>query len=106
MMTVTALASFLRDRWDEEECDAALFHELDCPGQGGDPRRICRCPCPARLLERIAANRQNLKDCEDCIEREQQASCWPLDSTLAFQSMKALVLPYELHPAWQDKWYP
>ncbi|WP_327722265.1 hypothetical protein OG381_47965 [Streptomyces sp. NBC_00490] len=30
----------------------------------------------------------------------------PWDSLLAFQSMKALALPYELHPAWNDNWYP
>ncbi|MCX5357516.1 hypothetical protein OG864_01930 [Streptomyces sp. NBC_00124] len=32
--------------------------------------------------------------------------CRPWDATLAFQSMKALALPYELHPAWKDNWYP
>ncbi|MFD4555066.1 DUF6221 family protein [Streptomyces sp. NPDC058469] len=106
MGVLTDLASFLHDRWDEEEHDTALFHELDRPIQDGDTRRVCRCPCPARLLERIATDRHILKDCQQRTERERQAAGWPVDSTLAFQTMKALALPFELHPDWRDNWYP
>lgn len=41
------------------------------------------------------------------VRREQQAGQgWPLESVPAFQTIKALALPFELHPAWQDSWYP
>ncbi|MEU5323993.1 DUF6221 family protein [Streptomyces sp. NPDC021056] len=101
MDTATDLASFVHDRLDEEERDAALFHELDCPG-----RVSCSCPCPARLRDQIAIHRQNLRHCEQRIKRGQEELCWPLDSFFAFETMKALALPYELHPDWRDNWYP
>ncbi|WP_328687596.1 DUF6221 family protein [Streptomyces phaeochromogenes] len=108
MNTVADLASFLRGRWGEEERDADLFHELDCP-VSPEARRAggCGCPCPARILDRTAVQRRILDRCERRMRHEQkEGPCWPLDSVLAFQSMKALALPYELHPSWRDIWYP
>ncbi|MFE6485404.1 DUF6221 family protein [Streptomyces sp. NPDC057757] len=107
MDTVTDLASFIHDRLDEEEREAALFHELDCPvpPSTGHISR-CGCPCPARILNRVAIHRQILQHCEQRIKHEQEKGlCWPLDSILAFQTMKAFALPFELHPAWRDSWY-
>lgn len=107
METVTDLALFLHERWDEEERDAALFHELDCPDPHKTGRVRCGCPCPARLLDQIATHRVLLRRCEQRIKREREEDlCWPLDSILAFQTMKALALPFELHPDWRDNWYP
>ncbi|MFJ9729576.1 DUF6221 family protein [Streptomyces sp. NPDC101209] len=101
------LASFLRARWDEEVADSALFHELDCPAQeAGAAGRACCCPCPARIRARIASQRRILADCEQRIARDRGQGCWPLESILAFKAMQALALPFELHPAWQDNWYP
>lgn len=107
-MTASALASFLNDRWDEEERDCELFHELGCPATEPDrPVRSCTCPCPAHIRRRIAVHRRLLQDCERRIRQEQQAGlCWPMESILAFQTMKALALPFELHQAWRDAWYP
>jgi hypothetical protein len=102
------LTSFLNNRWDEEERDADLFHELDCP-TSSPARRAgrCGCPCPAQILHRTGTHRAILSHCLRRMKREQeQGLCWPLDSILAFQSMKALALPFELHPSWQDGWYP
>jgi uncharacterized protein DUF6221 len=107
MDTVTDLTSFLHDRWDDEERNTVL-HELDCPvpHETGRTSR-CYCPGPAQILARIATHREISRHCEQRIRHEQDdGPCWPLDSTLAFQSMKALTHPYELHPAFQDTWYP
>src|SRR5687768_6547969 len=107
MDTVTDLASFFHNRLDEEERDAALFHELDCPDSHRTGRISCSCPCPARMLDRTATRRVLFRRCEQRIKREQEEDlCWPLDSVLAFQTMKALALPFELHPDWRDNWYP
>ncbi|MFJ9541335.1 DUF6221 family protein [Streptomyces sp. NPDC101225] len=106
------LAAFLNARWEEEERDSQIFHELDCPAatrptRGPGRARPCGCPVPALIRRRIAAHRRILRDCEQRIQEEQESGlCWPRRSTFAFQTMKALALPYELHPAWQDIWYP
>ncbi|MGW1564201.1 hypothetical protein ACWCQ1_48315 [Streptomyces sp. NPDC002144] len=47
-----------------------------------------------------------LADCEQRMRREQEQCGWPLDSVVALAAMKALALPFELHPAWQDDWHP
>ncbi|WP_371663008.1 DUF6221 family protein [Streptomyces sp. NBC_00280] len=107
MDTVTDLASFLHVRWDEEERDAVLFQKLDCPAPHETRRVSYGCPCPARILDRIAIHRQIFRRCVQRMKREQdEGLCWPLDSILAFQTMKALALPFELHPGWRDNWYP
>ncbi|MGW2835773.1 DUF6221 family protein, partial [Streptomyces sp. NPDC001286] len=95
-------------RWDEAETDSALFHELDCPGPGMGQTEggSCACPCPAQIHARITTHRRILADCEQRMARQAQDACWPRQSILAFQAMQALALPYELHPAWQDNWYP
>jgi hypothetical protein len=100
------LASFLRDRWDEEKEDTTLFHELDCVTPDDSRAVICRCPYPREVFEQLAINRRILAGLEERIARDEREGGWPLDSTLAFASMRALVLPHELHPAWQDTWYP
>ncbi|MFD8391074.1 DUF6221 family protein [Streptomyces sp. NPDC059680] len=62
---------------------------------------------PARIRERIAIQRRILADCERRIRNERYTHpSWPLDSILAFEAMKTLGLPFELHPAWQDSWHP
>lgn len=106
MGIVADLVSFLRGRWDEEEGDTALFHELDCAAQADGRAVVCPCLCPYEVSRRLAVNRQILIALEERIAREEREGGWPLDSTLAFASMKALALPFELHPAWQDTWYP
>ncbi|MFR0354133.1 DUF6221 family protein [Streptomyces sediminimaris] len=100
------LSDFLRARWGEEEHDSMLFHEFTCPVPNlGAP--TCSCPCPAKIRERIATQQRILARCEQRIRHEQEEGvCWPLESAIAFQTMKALALPFELHPAWQDSWYP
>ncbi|MBQ0855668.1 hypothetical protein J8N05_46780 (plasmid) [Streptomyces sp. BH-SS-21] len=108
MPVVTRLMSFLGDRWQEEQRDAALFHEFDCPGpvQAGRVSR-CSCPCPAQILDRVATDRRIVRDCEQRIRREQDRGlCWSVESVRAFQVMKAFALPYELHPGWQESWRP
>ncbi|MFG2795011.1 hypothetical protein [Streptomyces sp. NPDC048419] len=50
-------------------------------------------------------HRRILRDRQQRISQEQAGSCWPLESILAFQTMKILALPFELHPAFQDHWY-
>ncbi|MEW2571873.1 hypothetical protein [Streptomyces sp. NPDC047070] len=108
MPAVASLMLFLQDRWDEEQRDTALFHELGCP----DPPRAghvscCWCPCPVEMLDRLAAHRRIVRDCEQRIRREQRHGVhWSVDAGHAFQLMKAFALPYELHPAWHDTWYP
>lgn len=108
MPVVTSLMSFLQDRWDEEQRDAALFHELDCPGPPRTGRvSHCCCPCPAQILDRLTTHRRIVRDCEQRIRREQnQGLHGSVDSSRAFRIMKAFALPYELHPGWQDTWYP
>ena len=108
MNTVADLASFLHDRWDEEERDADLFHEPDCPvSPEAQWAGRCGCPCTTQILDHTAVQRRILIRCEQRMRHEQeQGPCWPLDSVLAFQSMKALALPYELHPSWRDTWHP
>lgn len=44
MDTVTDLASFFHDRLDDEERDAALFHEPGCPDSHETGRISCWCP--------------------------------------------------------------
>ncbi|MGW7645243.1 hypothetical protein [Streptomyces bobili] len=104
MDTATELASFVHARLDEEGRDAILFHELDCPVSHTAGRiSRCGCPCPARILARIAIHREVIRGCQQRIKHEQEKGlCWPLYSILAFQIMKAFALPFELHPAWRD----
>ncbi|MEU9784721.1 hypothetical protein AB0H92_27795 [Streptomyces phaeochromogenes] len=86
MDTVTELASFLHDRWDDEERNIVL-HELDCPvpHETGRTSR-CYCPGPAQILARVDTHREISRHCEQRIRHEQDdGPCWPLDSTLAFQ---------------------
>ncbi|MFI1409851.1 DUF6221 family protein [Streptomyces sp. NPDC020707] len=110
MGIVSDLTHFLDDRYDEEQRDTVLFHEFGClvPLQTARGRPCpCPCPCPAEMLDQIAVNRRILRNCEHQIWHEQDAGPrWPLESTLAFTTMKAFALPYELHPAWRDIWYP
>ncbi|MGW3653536.1 DUF6221 family protein [Streptomyces sp. NPDC000878] len=107
MDTLTDLVSFFHDRLDEETRDAALFHELDCPDSHRTGHVSCACPCPARILDRIDTLRVLFRRCEQRIKQEAEGGpCWPLDSILAFASMKALAQPFELHPDWRDNWYP
>ncbi|MCI3246478.1 MULTISPECIES: DUF6221 family protein, partial [Streptomyces] len=106
MTAVADLASFLNARWDEAERESELFHEPDCPthllnGHHGS----CACLYPAQIRERTASHRRILHDCLQRISHEQASSCWPMESILAFQAMKALALPFELHPAFQDTWH-
>ncbi|MGW3118519.1 DUF6221 family protein [Streptomyces sp. NPDC001107] len=108
MGIITDLAVFLRARWDEEEDGSVLFHEFTCPVPQ-QTRQDCRCscPCPTQIRTRISTHRRILTGCEQRIRREHEAGpCWPLESILAFQGMKALALPFELHPDFQDSWYP
>ncbi|MEW2571866.1 hypothetical protein [Streptomyces sp. NPDC047070] len=107
MPVVTSLMSFLRNRWGEEQRDAALFHELDCP----DPPRTGHvsycCSCPARICDRLVTYRRIVRDCEQCVRREEkQGMDWSSDAARAFEIMKAFALPYELYPDWRDTWLP
>ncbi|GGO59339.1 DUF6221 family protein [Streptomyces lasiicapitis] len=102
MDTLTELASFLHKRLDEQGRDAELFHELTCNRQRG-----CGCPCRAQLLHDLFILRDIVTHCEERIANERRNGiAWPLQSTLAFQTLKALAAPFELHPDWQDNWYP
>ncbi|PWI12966.1 hypothetical protein DI272_01550 [Streptomyces sp. Act143] len=108
MGIVTDLSDFLLARWGEEEDVSVLFHEDACPASrqsGGG--QACACACPALIRERIATYRRILADCEQRIRSEQQQGVvWPLESALAYQTMKAFALPFEMHPAFQERWYP
>ncbi|MFF7158920.1 DUF6221 family protein [Streptomyces sp. NPDC008139] len=107
MGTLTDLASFLHDRWDEEEGSAALFHQLHCPVPYETTLGTCGCPGPARIIDGIATQRQTLRHHEQRIRRERdERPCWPPASVLAFQTMEALASPFELHPDWRDDWHP
>ncbi|MER8012496.1 DUF6221 family protein [Streptomyces sp. NPDC094149] len=107
MGIVSDLAAFLRARWDEEEEASWLFHEPSCPMPQTGPGAACSCPCPAGIHARVALQRRILAGCEQRIQREREIGpCWPVDSILAFTVMKAFALPFELHPDWQDSWYP
>ncbi|GGV63350.1 hypothetical protein GCM10010277_69450 [Streptomyces longisporoflavus] len=106
MNDVTDLAAFLKSRWRKECRDAEHFHELSCAAPSRAAHRSCRCRCPARLQHQLRINDRILRDCIQRIDHERASGGWPLDSATAFQTMKALALPYELHPAWRDTWYP
>ena len=108
MSTVRDLADFLRGRWNEEEDACTLFHELNCPVfKPASPGGARSCPYPAEIRARLATQRRILADCEKRIQRERKAGpCWPVESIVAFTAMKAFALPFELHPAWEDQWYP
>ncbi|MFI6564073.1 hypothetical protein [Streptomyces sp. NPDC050534] len=64
-------------------------------------------PVPRQIRSRIAIYRRIVQRCRQRIRREPEAGvCWPRESIVAFQVMKALALPLELHPAWQGIWHP
>lgn len=75
MDAVTDLASFLHDRWDDEERNTVL-HELDCPvlHKPGSPSRCCF-PGPAQILARIDTCREIIRHREQRIGREQDGGC-------------------------------
>ncbi|GHH57092.1 DUF6221 family protein [Streptomyces candidus] len=106
MDTLTDLTHFLRVRWSEEERQSALFHEFGCSAHDTPRTRFCDCPSPARIRACTGIKRQILNRLEKRIAHERRQQCWPLDSTLAFASMQALALPYELHPDWTEHWHP
>ncbi|MFC4608750.1 DUF6221 family protein [Streptomyces maoxianensis] len=102
------LVDFLHARLDEDAHDAHLFHELACPRSvAPDPSATCACPCPASLLAAVCVNAGILRRYEQRLERERQCGLvWQLELILVFAGLKAMALPYELHPAWRDGWYP
>jgi hypothetical protein len=108
-----AIAAFIRARLDDEERDAALFHELDCPIPA-DPlirptaeRAWCRCPCPRRLLEHIETRRRIVCDCEQRIHHcDPYALDRPEQMAFARQSLAALTLAYEHDSRWREEWRP
>ncbi|GAA3784733.1 hypothetical protein GCM10022403_019290 [Streptomyces coacervatus] len=102
------LVGFLHARLDEDAHDAHLFHELACPCSVTPMRSAgCACPCPASLLAAVRVSEGILRRYEQQLERERQCGLvWPLESSLVFAVLKAMALPYELHPAWRDSWYP
>jgi hypothetical protein len=105
---VDSTAEFVRSRLAQEEKQAQLFHELHCPVPVGRRQFLaCRCPCPRRLLERIAAKYAILSDCErQILCLDDQAPGWLIDSLHARQLLGAIALPYELHPDWREQWRP
>lgn len=102
------LVDFLHARLDEDAHDAHLFHELACPRSVAPVRSAgCACPCPVSLLAAVGVNAGTLRRYEQRLARERQCGpVWPLESSLVFTGLKAMALPYELHPAWRDGWYP
>ena len=113
---VAAIADFIRDRFDEEERDAGLFHELGCPipknrdypfSQPADERGRCECPTPIQLLDLIESRRQIVRDCEQqTLQLDPQSPDWLLLMLYVRQALGALALPYELHPDWREEWRP
>ena len=109
-----ALIAFVRDRLAEEECQADLFHELTCTVAEGRQRmdrpdsclETCSCPAAARLSVRAHTLRDALRHCEELLRSSPDHPRWPLGPVFAENSLRALALPYELHPAWRDHWYP
>lgn len=100
--------TFSTPAWTKDAHDAQLFHELACPRSvAPDPSAGCACPCPTSLLAAVDVNAGILRRYEQRLERERQSGlAWPLESSLVFAGLKAMALPYELHPAWRDGWYP
>ncbi|WP_331732006.1 DUF6221 family protein [Streptomyces sp. NBC_00989] len=108
------LITFVRARLAETASQAELFHELVCPavasGEPGARTAVlegCVCPVPRQILDRVRALRSVLGDCEQRIRcQDPQDPKWPLDPVFAAQTLRALALPFELHPQWQDAWLP
>ncbi|WP_042404908.1 DUF6221 family protein [Streptacidiphilus carbonis] len=109
------LVAFVAARLVEAEAQAELFHELTCTvvtalGEGPprlDGRPRCRCPARAQLVARAHALQRVLRDCEQRIHQDDpQDPSWPLGPIFAEVSVRALALPYELHPQWREEWRP
>ncbi|MCQ4211339.1 DUF6221 family protein [Streptomyces longispororuber] len=104
--TINYLVGFLHARLDDDERDARLFHELDCPVRTALAPRACWCPCPGQLLGHVDINRSLVARHMERLERERITQGWPSESIRAFECLKAMALAYELHPDWPDTWYP
>jgi len=108
------LIAFVGARLAETAAQAELFHELACTavasGEPGPRTAVlegCACPVPRQMLDRTLALRSELDECERRIRREDpEDPKWPLDPFFAEQTLRALALPFELHPQWQDAWLP
>ncbi|MFI5868213.1 DUF6221 family protein [Streptomyces sp. NPDC051546] len=112
---IADLIAFVRARLADTERQADLFHELTCtdlavtgaqacPGVGP---LSCRCPAPARLTDTAEALRRSVDACEQRIRRVSlQDPGGLLDALGAEQVLRALALPFELHPGWCPRWYP
>ena len=108
------LIAFVRDRLAEAEQEADLFHELACAAQtrdgqdrSGPGSQRCRCPVPTQLAAHTRTLQRVLHDCEHRIREEvPQDPHWPLDQVFAELTLRAIALPYELHPQWREQWRP
>jgi hypothetical protein len=108
------LIAFVGARLAETAAQAELFHELDCaavaPGEPGPRTAVlegCACPVPRGILGRTLALRSVLDGCEQRIRCQgPRDRKWPLDPGFVEQTLRALALPFELHPQWQDAWLP
>jgi hypothetical protein len=76
------------------------------PGLAERARWSLHIPVPRQIRCRIAIHGRIVRHGRQRIRGEREAGvCWPRESIVAFQVMKALALPLELHPAWQDIWF-
>ena len=108
------LIAFVGARLAETASQAELFHELACAavasGELGPRAAVpggCGCPVPRQILDRALVLRSVLDDCEQRIRcQDPRDPKWPLDPVFAEQALRALALPFELHPEWQDAWLP
>lgn len=97
------LIAFVGARLAETAVQAELFHELACTAvlEG------CDCSVPRQMLDRALVLRSVLDDCEQRIRcQDARDPKWPLGPVFAEQALRALALPFELHPQWQDAWLP
>jgi hypothetical protein len=97
-LAITDLSEFLQARLDEDEGDAALFHEFTCPARG-----FCRCLVPRQILDHVAIRRRIVRGSE---RRLRSHDPRPATVSTAWQTLGAFALPYEQHPRWREYWRP
>jgi len=111
-VTVSDLTGFVRYCLDEDERDAALFHEFTCPADEQEARdgfqgMWCHCPVPARILARVQVTRDIVADCERQLRVPGSGAAGVLPATAgARKVLGAVALDYELSPRWQEQWRP
>ncbi|HKY58324.1 MAG TPA: DUF6221 family protein [Aeromicrobium sp.] len=103
------LSDFLLARIAEDEAGRHEIHRESCdsyrPDANGDTFP-CDCDMADRVLAECGAKRKIVEIATDQIRLGREARGWGNWEDMAYQTLRALALPYADHPDFDEEWRP